>query len=145
MEKPNILKILPAILGFLGFALPAIGGDNGDVAIWSFGALIEEGESHFLKGLYTAESESAIILMPISGFVFVVGAVLALLSALGVLKLGKVAWLPGLIMIVGVPLFFIGTGDTEILYVAPVVINVICGGVGGVWALVDGIKSMNVS
>nr|MDO8086742.1 hypothetical protein [Candidatus Sigynarchaeum springense] len=37
MEKPNRLKPLLAILGFVGFAIPAFGIKN-NLAMWVFGA-----------------------------------------------------------------------------------------------------------
>nr|MDO8086743.1 hypothetical protein [Candidatus Sigynarchaeum springense] len=79
--------------------------------------------------------------MPISAILLAAGAVLALLAGLGVLKMGKVAWLPGVLLIAALPLYIIGTADTEILDAAPVLANLICGAVGGVWAIVNAVKA----
>jgi len=140
MEKPNIMKLLPAILGFAALAVPAFGFEKDGIAIWIFGGVAAGGEVGTLSA-EISEKHPEMVLMSISGIVFAVGATLALLSALGVLKLGKLAWLPGVIMIAGAPLYFIGLAETEILLIAPVVINIACGALGGVWALVDAIKS----
>jgi hypothetical protein len=88
------------------------------------------------------EKHPEYIMILVSGIVIVVGAVLSLLSAVNVLKLGKLGWLPGVVMLAGVSLYFIGVIGNELLLIAPVVLNVACGAVGGIWALVDGIKAM---
>jgi hypothetical protein len=105
MDKQKILAFLPALLGFAALAVPNVGyNEKGLAASWLFGAIIFSGEFEMIN---FANSEStSIAFLPISGIVFAVGALLALLSALGVLKMGKFAWLPGVIMIAGGPLFF---------------------------------------
>jgi hypothetical protein len=143
MEKINFLKILPAILGFAAFAVPALGFEKDGIALWMFGAVAEDGvfSKYNLFMGETFEKNPQLILLLVSGIVIVVGAVLSMLSALNVVKLGKLGWLPGVVMLAGASLYFIGCIDTEMFLIAPVVLNVACGALGGVWALVDGIKA----
>jgi hypothetical protein len=143
MEKPNFLKLLPAILGFAALALPAVSVEKDSLGFWFFGA-IWEGEGFdtitlFQGELFGAHPEIGLII--VTGVMFAAGAALSLLSTLNVLKLQKLGWLPGVVMLAGVPLYFIGFAGTELLLAAPLVLNVACGAVGGVWALVDGIKA----
>lgn len=143
MEKPNFLKLLPAILGFAALALPAVSVEKGSFSFWLFGAVWTgeglETNTLFQGELFEKHEEIALII--VTGILFAAGAALSLLSTLNVLKLQKLGWLPGVVMLAGVPFYFIGLASTELLLVAPLVLNIACGAVGGVWALVDGIKA----
>ncbi|MEX2682192.1 MAG: hypothetical protein Q6373_011360 [Candidatus Sigynarchaeota archaeon] len=142
MEKPDLLKLLPAILGFAGLAIPAFSARY-PVVFWVFGGYASDSGFDMINfasaGLL--EDNPKLLLILVSAILLAVGAVLALLSGLGVLKMGKVAWLPGVLMIAALPLYMIGTWETEILEAAPIVVNLICGAVGGVWSIVNAVKA----
>lgn len=146
MEKPTILKVLPAILGLAALGVPALGVEK-FAAIWIFGFFSNsDGDGENTWTVFEPlpeefENHPEMVLMPISGVIIGVGAVLALRAMLGVLKLGKLEWLPGVLMIAGVPLYFIGLAMMEIIAIAPVVINLACGALGGTWSIVNVMKA----
>jgi hypothetical protein len=138
MEKSVFLKFFAAILGFAGIAVPNVGFQY-NVIIWTFGVFSSDGIFDYID--FSNVKPEKLVLMPVTTILFALGAVLMLVAALGKIKLGKIAWLPAVLMFTGVVLYFAGTVDTEIFDAAPYVFGIACGGLSGVISLVDAIIS----
>lgn len=138
MNKDLLVKLIPALLGFAGILVPNMGFEYGPVSIWLFG-LIAQSDGNF-DDINFGKSQQYVP-MPVVAVLFGAGATIALLAALGVLNLDKVAWLPGAIMLSGVATYFIALAGTEIFMGTPVVLGIACAATGGVWSLVNAIKA----
>jgi hypothetical protein len=141
MANEKILQFLPAILGFAGVAVPCFGIVY-PIVFFSFGGFFSE-SSEFQ--VINFEEHPELWLFPASTAVLAVGAVLALLSVRGVVKLHKVAWLPGTIMLAGVALYIIvasALGGGEIIIAAPILAGPALGAVGGIGSIVMATKAI---
>nr|MDO8110138.1 hypothetical protein [Candidatus Sigynarchaeota archaeon] len=143
MDKVKLMVLLPSILGVLGIALPAnirITGD-GFVLFWMIGFFVDEERAEFLNiGKFPYLS-----LFLVSGIVLAAGEVLFFLAARGTLKLGKMTWLPGTVMVAGMALYMIMAGPVtqgEILLYAPIPAGLACGMLGAIWTLYAEIKAI---
>jgi hypothetical protein len=139
MEKDKLIAIVIAILGLSALAAPILASE--DISMWVWGLIVtRDGEVHYLTEQTSSSEVFFTTMFTVSTAIFTAGLVLYfLLEIMG--KIQKMpAWLPGLIMTIGMG-FPVGYTIIGIIQGAVVPIGAVTGLVAGIWSWILGAQA----